>query len=532
MTNIKQLPSLLNDAFLSVNDVDTFARNLTLDPENVFSPNDNKIGRLQKIHRIAIQRMYILNYLVEAHKAAPHIRISDQLHLILLYSMIFSPEEVTKQYVEIYANKDGTYTGYNAETQARMIQEHYKATNKEAEFYGMVAEKFTQVGDYAFLHPSHKAEIPLPEPQNNDPSRPKKEETTYVDFDININPTDSEGVYQVTAVSGNAQTQNIARQTLPEDASFNDTLMMLQSLFVDEASVTKLGEMIHSFLFPEEVSRLFTKVKTQHNDVRIRINIFGESLRLHQIPWEYCRFDNEFFATDLSTPVVRFIPAFQEGATLQTPEQMRVLVALSSPADQSPINVSKEAARIQRALAPLEKSGKIVLQIHEHMNNDDLIDEFMDFQPHIFHFVGHGGTKENGEGFILLEDWEGNTAEFDAEDMMTLVKTTNGATKLVIFAACESGVAGAEAEAVENGGFMGMGPRILKEVPAVIAMQYTVPQETAFDFTKNVYAALAKGEPLDRAVTRSRIRIYLKGKDKVFWGIPVLFMRSPDGKIW
>ncbi|MEM7334824.1 MAG: CHAT domain-containing protein [Chloroflexota bacterium] len=532
MTKIKQLPSLLNDAFLSVDQVNTFAQTLNFDPGNLFSPNDNKIGRLQKIHRTAIQQQYILNYLVEAHNVAPHLPISDYLHLIMRYSMIFPDEQVTAKYVEIYANKDGTYTGYDLETQARMIQENFKETGQGDAFFDLIFQQFPQVKDYPFLHPSHKVEIPLPDPPSDRTSTPPKKETTYIDFDINISPADSEGVYQVTAASGNSQTQNISRQTLPDDASFTDTLMMLQSLFVDEDSVTKLGELIHNFLFPPEVTKLFTKIRAQHDNVRIRINIFGESLRLHQIPWEYCRYDNEFFATDLSTPVVRFIPAFQEGATLQTPEQMRVLVALSSPADQPPINVAKEDARIQKALAPLEKRGQIDLQLHENMTNDDLIDEFMDFQPHIFHFVGHGGTKDNGEGFILLEDWEGNTAEFDAEDMMTLVKTTNGATKLVIFAACESGVAGEGASVVENGGFMGMGPRILKEVPAVIAMQYTVPQETAFDFTKNVYAYLAKGEPLDRAVTRSRIRIYLKGKDKVFWGIPVLFMRSPDGKIW
>ncbi len=530
MKKIKQLPSLLSDA-LSLENVNLLARALDLDPDDDFGPNDNKSTRLQKIHQFAKQRVFLFNYLIESHNVASHLPIADYIHLLMLMYPVFETDEITKRFIEIYADENGLYTVTNKETQARMLQEHYKKTNDENAFFDFIAERLPQIRDYPFLHPSHQSEIPLPTPPTQT-NRPPKEETIYVDFDININPADVENVYQVTAVSDAGQTQNISRQSLPNNESFQDSLTMLQSLFVDEESVKKLGEMIHDFLFPPEVTRLFTKVKAQNENVRIRINIYGESLELHQIPWEYCRFDEEYFATDLSTPIVRFIPTFQEAASLHTPEQMRVLVALSSPADQSPINLEKESARIQKALAPLERNGKIDLKIQEHMTNDDLIDEFMDFQPHIFHFVGHGGTKENGEGFILLEDWEGNAAEFDAEDMMTLVKTTNGATKLIIFAACESGVAGAGAEGAKNGGFMGMGPRILKEVPAVIAMQYVVPQETAFDFTKNMYAALAKGEPLDRAVTRSRIRVFLKGKDKVFWGTPVLFMRSPDGKIW
>lgn len=536
-----KLPKLISDNFNS-NELSELVSELGYDPENIFSPTATKGLKAQTLFRTATQRGKMLALLNAIHGKRPNLPLNAYLHLLMSENYTFSPDEIKNMYVERYADEQGRYYVTETEQQAQQVQEHYTTNNKADEFYDLVIGKAPHLQNYAFLKPSFTpAPIDIPEPSTSLTTPIETpavtpvvtmEESDYVNFSININPTDDANEFLITAVSQNSQTQNISRQRLPDDPSFTNTLMMLQSLLVDEGSVTKLGEMLHDFLFPPEVTRLFTQVTAVNKKVRIRINIYAESVKLHQIPWEYCRYNMEFFGLDLKTPIVRFIPAFQQGATLQVPEKIRVLVALSSPADQSPIDINSEATSIQAALLPLGKNGKIDLRIREHITNDELIDEFMDFQPHIFHFVGHGGTKTDGEGLIWLEDDDGNSAELDAEDMMTLIKTSGGATKLVIFAACQSGAVGSGAENVVNGGFMGMGPRILKEVPAVIAMQYVVPQSTAFEFTRNVYTYMAKGEPLDKAVTRSRIRIYLRGKDKVFWGIPVLFMRSPDGKIW
>lgn len=528
------LPKLISD-HLSLNDVNQLAYSLNLDPENVFGPNDTKPARARTLFQKAGRSGLVAKLLNALHAINASLPLKPYLHLLMVENYAFSPDEIKNMYAERFADEHGRFLITDPTAQAQQIQEYFEKEGRAEDFYNMVAGRAPVVEQLPFLNPSYQP--PTPDIEVELPPSPKdvpadKPEESYVDFDININPADVEGVYQITARSAGSQTQTAVRQSLPDDPLFTDTLNMLKTLLVDGSGVAKLGEMLHDFLFPPEVHRLFTRVTAQNKKVRIRINIFAESVNLHQIPWEYCRFDDEFLATDLDTPIVRYIPIFQEGATMQGPTPMRVLVALSSPEDQKPINIDKEAANIRKALAPLEKSGKVELHLFEHITQDDLIDHFMDIEPHIFHFVGHGGTKENGEGFIIVEDDMGESAEMDAEDMKTLINTAGEATKLVILAACESGVAGSGAEVVTNGGFMGMGARLLKEVPAVIAMQVSVPQSTTFDFTKNVYRYLSKGEPLDMAVTRSRVRLFLRGKDKVYWGIPVLFMRSPDGKIW
>jgi hypothetical protein len=37
---------------------------------------------------------------------------------------------------------------------------------------------------------------------------------------------------------------------------------------------------------------------------------------------------------------------------------------------------------------------------------------------------------------------------------------------------------------------------------------------------------------LDRAITEARINLYTYDEENIFWAVPVLFMRSPDGVIW
>ncbi|MCZ7669035.1 MAG: CHAT domain-containing protein [Chloroflexi bacterium] len=69
-------------------------------------------------------------------------------------------------------------------------------------------------------------------------------------------------------------------------------------------------------------------------------------------------------------------------------------------------------------------------------------------------------------------------------------------------------------------------------IPAVVGMQYPVPDQTAITFSQMFYQFLADGEPLDAAVTKARMGVFFSGTDKVYWGIPVLFMTSNDGVIW
>jgi tetratricopeptide (TPR) repeat protein len=68
-------------------------------------------------------------------------------------------------------------------------------------------------------------------------------------------------------------------------------------------------------------------------------------------------------------------------------------------------------------------------------------------------------------------------------------------------------------------------------IPAVIAMQFEVTDEAAICFTREFYAAIASGYPVDAALAESRKAIFAEVSE-IEWGTPVLYMRSPDGKVF
>jgi len=78
-----------------------------------------------------------------------------------------------------------------------------------------------------------------------------------------------------------------------------------------------------------------------------------------------------------------------------------------------------------------------------------------------------------------------------------------------------------------------MAPRLVqKGVPAVIAMQYSIRDETAKLFADKFYRTLALGKPVDEAVQSARNLISIQiGPDRRDFATPVLYMRARDGVI-
>ena len=75
-------------------------------------------------------------------------------------------------------------------------------------------------------------------------------------------------------------------------------------------------------------------------------------------------------------------------------------------------------------------------------------------------------------------------------------------------------------------------------IPAIIAMQYEVEDEPAIVFNDALYTTLSSGLSLDEAMSAGRLAM-LKSVDLedskkscVEWGVPVLYSRLVDGKVF
>ena len=120
------------------------------------------------------------------------------------------------------------------------------------------------------------------------------------------------------------------------------------------------------------------------------------------------------------------------------------------------------------------------------------------------------------QGYLAFE--KDRTADYvSTEDMENLLVTSK--IRLVFLSACQSGVVQGESL------FGGLGPGLIRAgVPAVAAMQFSVPVEDAIGFVTGFYTALAHGETVPRAVAQGRRRLF---RSKT-WFIPTLYLRSTD----
>ncbi|MCP5094964.1 MAG: CHAT domain-containing protein [Chloroflexi bacterium] len=355
----------------------------------------------------------------------------------------------------------------------------------------------------------------------------------YLNFDIEISAKRADGRYPVEASCIVGETPRPILQTFPpEGADFDNALYYLRELLASQEDAEQFGKWLYPFLFPPDIQSLFDKANGRAKSegkkgVRIRLKITSDVPEMTRIPWEYCWKKPTFMALSETTPIVRYLPVNAEIKSVQPPKTVKILLATASPKDRTPIDVAAEEQRVRDALAELEAAGRVELQVISNANRSQMFNSFRFFKPHVLHFIGHGAL-EGDDGVLIFEDADGNADAVSADDMYVLAQ--NSDVRLVVLNACETA---AQSEENTSDAIMGVAPKLVAAgVPAVVAMQFEIPQETAVFFSRTLYQFLADGNPIDAAVSEARLGIYFGQNEKLYWAIPALFMRSPDGKIW
>lgn len=149
------------------------------------------------------------------------------------------------------------------------------------------------------------------------------------------------------------------------------------------------------------------------------------------------------------------------------------------------------------------------------------------WEPHILHYVGHGETTADGRPRLLLyERGMSDATPIDQDDMMNLFRRR--VPRLVVLNACRSGQMGSvdmsmgAARATQS-----FSARLIqKGVLAVIAMQADIKGEDAVALVSDLYRELAKGKPIDQALTLAREHSFANGRNegKWDWALPALYL--------
>ncbi len=355
-------------------------------------------------------------------------------------------------------------------------------------------------------------------------------QSTATTFDLLIGRA-VDGTYPVTVIAspaGETETAVMARLT-PDDDEIRETLEQIEDRDTDAQILQWLGGEFFDQLFTGQIAALYRAsmaiTQGQGQRLRIRLRVDTDAPELVTLPWELL-YDSTADMVLAASPDIDFVRHFpvrkpSKSTTVQLP--LRVLVAISNPEGVPPLDVAKERAIIQEAIERQKEPASMVLHVVEHATPAALADALRSFDPHIFHFIGHG-INDGTQGFTVLEDETGQPALVDDRAFREIF-AHGTETRLVVLNACQS------ATVVGSKSLNGLAPSLLqRRISAVVAMQYAVADVTATLFAREFYRSLAAGLPVDEAVSAARRAIYVEvGRESADWATPVLYLRAKDG---
>ena len=264
-------------------------------------------------------------------------------------------------------------------------------------------------------------------------------------------------------------------------------------------------------------------------NLRYRLKI--ESGEVARYPWELLVRDEATIGTNIDTPIIRLVP-YETPRKVPRSKPLKILIIGSSPVVNGipAVNIGEEIEIINNALKnlvlpPPQGRGLISItpepigtipRIREHLKHD---------QFHIIHFIGHG-TFSEGKGCIALKKEEGGLVEADSEIITGLFQNQKSLA-LIVLNACKG------AKESTSRAYSSLGASLVKAgYPSVIAMRYSIRDDTAKKISKEFYEKLMT-MPVDTNLQDVRNAIFVEGgPDPRDYASPVLFTSSSDGAIF
>jgi len=363
-------------------------------------------------------------------------------------------------------------------------------------------------------------------------------QSTYYNFDLLIEK--SENKYQARVIDSPIGTASSEFDLPLSDLQLENYILRMgqtrmgKRLPFDSSelkAVKECGESLFDAVFSDEIYTCYAMswelARERGMGLRVRLHI--NVPEFHDYPWEllYNSRTNQFLALSNDTPIVRFfeLPFPELPLTVKFP--IKILVMISSPEGFPPLNVEEEWDRLLSAFAPLIKRGMVVLKRLPKPTLGELQKALRHDHFHIFHFIGHGKfVVHKQDGVLLMEEELNGRGRPVSGQYLGILLQDHQWLRMVVLNACEG------ARTSQSDPYAGVAQALVQQgIPAVIAMQFPIYEESALEFAHEFYGAIADGYPVDAAISEARKAIFMTGNETE-WATPVLFMNSPDGKIF
>lgn len=345
-----------------------------------------------------------------------------------------------------------------------------------------------------------------------------------------------------------------------EDETMNTLINILRdNRLKGDLEYELLGSYLYNALLDNKVGELLHQWRTDTSVeyVKVELNFTGNENKYAAWPWEfmYCKpgtygdHTGYFVTADLKIITTRPVSRDLE----ETTEPLRILLVAPGPSAAvgdaggkvkkrfglSLLSYQNLFATIEEIVAPYKNIIELTQLVAEEretelgekayvLTKDVFGDKVASIKPHVIHFYGHGRIENNKGQLAFTNEW-GNHVWVDEDTFANKVKMSSN-IRFVFLQACES------AALAPHKAISGVARQLVSQsVPAVVAMQCKINQDSALNFTKTFYRELSNTGIIDAAVQKGRVHIaeqkipsdYQGMEERDFaFGIPVLYIKD------
>ncbi len=354
-----------------------------------------------------------------------------------------------------------------------------------------------------------------------------QQEAGETDFDVHLieeDGTETAGVLKRADLTTGRWTANVGRGSPP---AATDIVSHVAGVAPDRRShpdYEDIAKALYEWLLPTGALR---QRWSQLGNPRVYVETLVDALE--RLPWE--------MACPATPP--RHRPALIGGLCRLTPQgdhhvaapaanrrstwPFRILIVIGCTADEEDgLNIGKEVDAIERTFHPLGRT--VDVHCMRRPTHTDMMVWIGRFQPHVFHFAGHGikvpGVDQYGlriENADRAWTWFSDTIDVD-------LPRKRWVPTFVFLNACRSA-------AEQNGSWSTHRSFLAAGAKAVLGMQADIGGSLAGDFAAAMYKGLATGASLEDAM-KSGTRGHSRCPRDISWALPAMTVSERNAKLF
>lgn len=355
------------------------------------------------------------------------------------------------------------------------------------------------------------------------------------------NALDDVEIVVLSAVDGNGYT---ARLRLPDEEVAFTRLPILPSQDLEGISdPDAYGEHLFSWLFQGDVAKQFKYARTLLSEpsrgfksgvrFRLHLSLDPTSATLHRLLWESLYTPDGKLPFSLTTAFSRFmhVVAPHNLPVRKRPLRMLLLVSSSEGAERfasHEFDPKQETGVIEDVMRTV--GSLLQLDVRESLPLAQIQDIEIKAAKadgdgyHIVHLLAPA-TFHHDQGYLLLPDDTGQAREVPVDEVARAIAPRDYPPRLVFLSVPLT------AQRRESAALMHLAQMLIKAgVQALIVIQPPTSPSTSNRFIERFYSALMRNGIIDIAMAEARNAIYNPASWE--WMHPVLYMRTPDGRLF